>query len=126
MLELAANKQKLAAIDASRYSDSALEPPTSSPNDPNHLEDWRATIKRAYTLYSYLAARNQQLSLLEAYGKNAWLIANSQVEEELRSVEKALADCKERTEEVNRERKERQEAVRGEMEGLQESWKEGF
>jgi len=62
---------------------------------------------------------------LEKYGNNAWLIANSQVEDELRTLEKELAETKREVEAVEEERRARQEAVRGEVEGLDIAWREG-
>jgi len=114
-------KSKLSAIDSTRYGDAAL----SAPDDQTSLPDWRSKLQRAYGLHTYLSARSQHLSLLEAYGKNAWLIGNSQLEEELRSVEKELAEVKEQVENVNRQRASAQEGARGEMEGLEEAWKKG-
>lgn len=58
-------------------------------------------------------------------GKNAWLVGNAQLEDLLRGVEKELVETRESAEAVNRERKGRQEAGRGEMEGLEEGWRRG-
>ncbi|EFE43953.1 hypothetical protein TRV_01276 [Trichophyton verrucosum HKI 0517] len=67
----------------------------------------------------------ENLALLEAHGKNAWLIGNMQLEEILRRTEKELHDTTEATEAVNRERKLKQESVRGELAALEDTWRRG-
>jgi pre-mRNA-splicing factor SPF27 len=62
---------------------------------------------------------------LEQFGKNAWLIGNSQLEDVLRSLERGLADTKQEIDMVVVERKNRQEGVSGEIEMLEENWKRG-
>lgn len=69
--------------------------------------------------------RHENLALLEENGKNAWLIGNSQLEDILRDLEKELAETKEAAETVNKERKLAQEASKGELAGLEESWRKG-
>ncbi|KAL2014015.1 hypothetical protein VTN00DRAFT_1540 [Thermoascus crustaceus] len=114
-------------IDLSRYE--APEPPsgTSAPGTDSSqaLDEWRRTLQRAYTSSSHLSTRHANLTLLEENGKNAWLIANSQLEEILRGLEKELADTKEAVEGVNRQRKIAQEARKGELVGLEETWRRG-
>ncbi|KAI9813313.1 MAG: hypothetical protein M1827_004255 [Pycnora praestabilis] len=123
------NKQPLTGgIDTSRYE--ALEPPpNTSPNSdedrPQLLAAWQDTLRKAYTSSSYLSKRLTNLALLESYGKNAWLVSNSQLEDILRSLERELADVQAQTEAVNKGRKAAQEGVRGEMEGLEASWRRG-
>lgn len=53
------------------------------------------------------------------------MIGNSQLEDILRGIEKELADTKEASEEVNKQRKMAQEASQGEMVSLEETWKRG-
>jgi len=65
------------------------------------------------------------LSLLEEYGKNAWLISNSQLEDILRDLERELSERKEGVEKVNRGRKTAQENSRAELTWLEEGWKQG-
>jgi pre-mRNA-splicing factor SPF27 len=65
------------------------------------------------------------LSLLEIYGKNAWLIGNSQLEDILSGLEAELAETKHKAEEVDEQRRKKQDIVKGEMAGLEESWKSG-
>ena len=54
---------------------------------------------------SYLSGRLTNLSLLEEFGKNAWLISNSQLEDILRDLEKELLEQKEAVENINKSRK---------------------
>lgn len=88
-------------IDLARYEASALEAPErtsphSDERDPELLVQWRQTLQRAYGLNTYLGGRLTNLSLLETYGKNAWLIGNSQLEDILKSLEADLAAAKRR------------------------------
>ena len=62
---------------------------------------------------------------MEQFGKNAWLVANDQLESILREVEKELVETREATTEINRERKRAQEAKRGELEGSDRAWRAG-
>ncbi|KAJ5468553.1 hypothetical protein N7475_006305 [Penicillium sp. IBT 31633x] len=111
-------------IDLSRYE--APEGPTrTSDTDAPNLDEWRQTLEKAYASSSHLSKRYENLTLLEAHGKNAWLIGNSQLEEILSSLEKELAETKEAAEEVNKQRKIAQEANSGELVSLEETWKRG-
>ncbi|KAL8970021.1 MAG: hypothetical protein Q9197_004035, partial [Variospora fuerteventurae] len=82
-------------------------------------------LQQAYASSHYLRGRLQNLALLDQFGKNAWLVGNGQLEDLLREVEKELVEVRESVEAVNRARKERQEAGRGEMEGLDQAWRVG-
>jgi len=83
-------------------------------------------MQRAYASSTYLSSRLTNLSLLETYGKNAWLIGNSQLEQMLKDLEGDLAGAKRATEGVEEERRFRQEGVRAEMETLEQSWKKSI
>jgi len=72
-----------------------------------------------------LGGRQITLALLEKYGKNSWLIGNSQLEDILRGLEKELAETKAEIDGVVIERKNAQEAVGGEVKGLEEAWRRG-
>ena len=121
------NKQPLTAIDLKRYE--ALEPPTTSPGSdarhPETLEKWRAALAQAYTSHSYLTSRQNNLALLEEFGKNAWLIGNSQLEDVLRELERELAERKTEIDVLAVERRSAQDAVGGEVKGLEEAWRKG-
>ncbi|KAJ5310276.1 uncharacterized protein N7443_002737 [Penicillium atrosanguineum] len=111
-------------IDLTRYE--APEPPTrANDNEAPNLDEWRQALQKAYVSSSHLTKRHENLSLLEEGGRNAWLIGNSQLEDILRGIEKELADTKEASEEVNKQRKIAQEASHGEMVSLEETWKRG-
>jgi pre-mRNA-splicing factor SPF27 len=117
-------------MDFSRYE--GLEPPpkTSPHSDeekPEVLRQWRETLQKAYASSTYLSGRLTNLSLLETYGKNAWLIGNSQLEEILKGLEADLTTAKKELANVEEERRATQEdSVKGEMEALEQSWKNGI
>ena len=115
----AENAPIVGGIDLSRYE--APEKPT----DDSDGESWRKALRQAYISRSYLAGRLTNLSLLEEYGKNAWLISNSQLEDILRDLERELSERKEGVEKVNRGRKTAQENSRAELTWLEEAWKQG-
>jgi pre-mRNA-splicing factor SPF27 len=52
-------------------------------------------------------------------------VANSQLEDVLRGLEREVVHAGQEVERVNHERKTAQEGVRGEMEGLEEAWRGG-
>ncbi|KAJ5551307.1 hypothetical protein N7535_000745 [Penicillium sp. DV-2018c] len=111
-------------IDLSRYE--APEGPTrASDTDAPDLDEWRRTLRKAYVSSLHLSKRHENLALLEQFGKNAWLVGNSQLEEILASLEKELAEAKQAAEEVNKQRKIAQEASQGELVSLEETWKRG-
>ncbi|KAL9000565.1 MAG: hypothetical protein Q9169_000858 [Polycauliona sp. 2 TL-2023] len=115
-----AAKEPLNGIDLSRYE---LDSSPSSPSSSNqHLQK---QLKEAYTSSTYLHSRSQHLALLSEFGKNAWLVGNSQLEDHLKRIERELAETRERVEGVNVERKRAQEGKRGEMGGLERGWREG-
>ena len=107
-------KEPLKGIDVDRY-EANIGAPTAD----------AAALKAAYTNSSYLTLRLQALELLEQFGKNAWLVANDQLESMLREVEKELVETREATTETNRKRKKAQEGRRGELEGGERAWREG-
>ncbi|PWY76278.1 hypothetical protein BO70DRAFT_398146 [Aspergillus heteromorphus CBS 117.55] len=110
-------------IDLARYE--APEPPARAADGTPDVDEWRRVLQKAYTASSHLSMRHENLALLEENGKNAWLIGNSQLEEILRGLEKELAETKEAAESVNKERKLAQEANKGEIAGLEETWRRG-
>ena len=126
---IAAN-EPLKAIDTSRYESSDL-PSSTLPNSkkqksPEALKNETAeALQRAYTASTYVSTRNTNLTLLDAFGKNSWLIGNAQLEDELRAIEQELADTKTEIDHVVVARKSAQEEVAGEMTGLGETWKRG-
>lgn len=121
------NKEQLKGIDLTRYE--AIEPPATSPDSdekhPETLTKWRASLAQAYTSRAYLTSRQNNLALLEEFGKNAWLIGNSQLEDVLRGLERELSEKKTEIDMLAVERKGTQENVGGEVKGLEEAWKRG-
>ncbi|KAF2762520.1 hypothetical protein EJ05DRAFT_534062 [Pseudovirgaria hyperparasitica] len=116
-------------INLSRYE--ALEAPqNTSPNsdekNPQLLAQWRETLQKAYASSSYLSWRQTNLGLLEKYGKNQWLIGNSQLEDILKGLETELAETRAQVERIEYERRAQQEAVSGEMATLDDTWKKGI
>ncbi|OAL02241.1 hypothetical protein IQ06DRAFT_292940 [Phaeosphaeriaceae sp. SRC1lsM3a] len=119
---------KLSGIDLKRYEDlDAPENtnPTSDEDRPELLERWNKALKQAYTSSEYVEARLTQLGLLEKFGKNAWLVGNSQLEDILKSIEAELADVRKQQDEVETLRRSQQESVQGEIQTLEETWKKG-
>ena len=113
-------------IDTSRYE--AVEPPATDPTSdedrPEIMDAWRDSLRKAYAASTHLRNRLTNLALLEKFGKNAWLVGNSQLEAMLRTLEKELVEVREQTDGVNKARKRHQEDVRDELETLNESWRE--
>jgi pre-mRNA-splicing factor SPF27 len=123
-----AANEPLNGIDLSRYE--ALDPPSTSPTSdedrPEVLEAWRDILRKAYASSTHLQTRSTNLSLLEKFGKNAWLIGNSQLEDILRTLEKEVAQVKEHIDYTNLARKNEQESVSGEIATLEQSWQRGI
>ena len=121
------SKIPLRGIDSSRYE--FLEPPTTTPHSdkqhPETLRLWREALAKAYTSHVYVSDREINLHLLDEFGKNAWLISNSQLEDMLRALERELVERKTEIDLVVIERKNAQESVGGELKGLEEAWKRG-
>ncbi|KAI1162809.1 Pre-mRNA-splicing factor SPF27 [Nemania serpens] len=120
-LERIAKKQPLSAIDLTRYE--VQDAPLPSASDPAALA---APLSRAYATHTYLAGRETHLRLLDAYGKNAWLVANWQTEAHLASLERELAAARREVDVVNIQRRRQQEEVGEELGGLEETWKKGI
>ncbi|KAJ4373031.1 hypothetical protein N0V83_003322 [Neocucurbitaria cava] len=119
---------KLSGIDLKRYEDlDAPEntTPTSDEDKPELLARWNRALKQAYTSDEYVQGRLTQLGLLEKFGKNAWLVGNSQLEDILKGIEAELADLRKQQEEVEMLRRSQQENVHGEITTLEETWKKG-
>lgn len=119
---------KLSAIDLARYEDLEAPPntsPTSDEDKPEVLAQWTTALKKAYTSSEYVEARLTELGLLEKFGKNAWLIGNSQQEDILKAIETELADVRKQQQEVEALRMQQQASVHGEIKTLEETWQRG-
>ena len=107
----------------SRYEpvdSSTLSNPTSL-SLPSILPHLRSTA----TNTSHLSTRHTNLTLLSTHGQNSWLLLNHHLEAELSSLEKEIEVVEAEIQGVNQERRSRQEGVRGEVEALGQSWRDG-
>ena len=120
----AASTPVTGGIDTSRYE--ALEAPSTDLFKEDLDTEWHSTLLKAYTSSTHLSTRLTNLALLEEFGKNAWLVGNSQLEDILRDLERELSKTKEETDSVNKSRKAGQEAVKGELDILEEGWRRGI
>lgn len=111
-------KDPSTGIDLSRYE--ALDAPAKG-----DIAQWRAALQQAYVSAEYLRGREVNLGLLETYGKNAWLVGNSQLEDILRVLEREVEEVKLELETVERERRGVQENAVGEVRELEEGWRVG-
>ncbi|RYP92054.1 hypothetical protein DL770_001832 [Monosporascus sp. CRB-9-2] len=121
-LERVASQQPLKVIDTSRYE--ASDPSsTSSLSSPDEL---RETLSRAYAASTYLAGREAHLRLLEAHGRNAWLVGNwAGLEAEAAALERELAAARREVDRVNVRRRQAQDEAAGELRGLEDAWRRG-
>ncbi|KAK4104082.1 hypothetical protein N658DRAFT_241652 [Parathielavia hyrcaniae] len=121
------SKSKLTALDLSRYE--APDPPSptalSALSPPEAAALLQQTLARAYTAQTYIASRRAHLALLDAYGKNAWLVGNYQLEGELRALEAELAGMRREMDLLTLRRREAQAQAGPEMASLEEAWKRG-
>jgi pre-mRNA-splicing factor SPF27 len=123
-MERVAAKQPLKAIDLSRY-ESLEAPETASLPPPQAREAWLGALSKSYASSTYLSGRRAHLALLDSYGKNAWLVGNWQLEAELMSLEKELAEVKRDIDGLAVRRRRMQEEAGGEIKTLEETWKTG-
>lgn len=116
---LASGQAKEGSIDLSRYE--ALDAPAKG-----NLAAWKTTLQQAYASAEYLRGREVNLGLLETYGKNAWLVGNSQLEDLLRSLEREVEALKLEQEAVEQARRAVQQNVASEMQSLEDGWRKGL
>ncbi|KAL7784675.1 Pre-mRNA-splicing factor SPF27 [Trichoderma afarasin] len=120
-------------LDLSRYEAQELPPPLTKKSTRSKkssaaasaVEASRQPLSNAFISSSYLSSRAQNLSLLDSHGRNAWLLSNYHLEAELRSLERDLAATKRDMDLLNAARASRQNEVKGEMQGLEQNWREG-
>lgn len=115
---------KLSAIDTKRYE---LEDDDEEEGQPAPTADYLASaLSKAYTSATHIRLRRHHLALLDApEGRNAWLVANWQLEGELRALEAELAAAKRQVDILAIQRRRAQDDVSGELRGLEDSWKRG-
>lgn len=119
-LDRIASATPLAPLALDRYEAQEAPPPSAA-----SLSDLLAVLDRAAVSDAYLAARAQNLALLDAHGRPAWLLANHLLEAHLRRLERDLADTRRDIDRVNIDRQRRQDHVRAEMLSLDASWRAG-
>ncbi|KAL6823728.1 breast carcinoma amplified sequence 2 [Trichoderma camerunense] len=120
-------------LDLFRYEAQELSPPPTKKSTRSKkssaaasaVEASRQPLSNAFISSSYLSSRAQNLSLLDSHGRNAWLLSNYHLEAELRSIERDLAATKRDMDLLNAARASRQNEVKGEMQGLEQNWREG-
>lgn len=117
---VAAGKQMTGGIDLSRYESSEEMSPDSN------VEIVKAALRSTYANMTYLRDRQTNISLLEEYGKNAWLVGNSHLDDVQKRLDSELATVKAQAENINRMRRAAQEDSRGELLGLGDTWKQGI
>ena len=117
---VAASKPLTGGVDLARYQDS------EQVSEDSNADTLRQALRSAYANTTYLRGRQINIELLEDYGKNAWLIGNSQLEDVQRRLEIELTTVKSRSENTNKSRKALQEDSQGELLGLAETWKHGI
>ncbi|KJZ78238.1 hypothetical protein HIM_02276 [Hirsutella minnesotensis 3608] len=100
----------------------AQEPPSPESSSAAEL---RPVLENAYVSAAYLSTRSQNLALLDRHGRNAWLLSNYHLENDLRRLEAELADTKRQIDVVNATRAKAQQDVRAEMILLEDTWKHG-
>ncbi|RYP10815.1 hypothetical protein DL764_000437 [Monosporascus ibericus] len=121
-LERVASQQSLRVIDESRYQ----APDPSSIASLSSPDELRETLSRAYAASTYLRGREAHLRLLDAYGRNAWLVGNwSGLEAETAALERELAAARREVDRVNVRRRQAQDEAGGELRGLEEAWRRG-
>ncbi|TQW00275.1 hypothetical protein V2A60_001375 [Cordyceps javanica] len=115
-----ASQTPLQPLDLSRYE---AQEPLPEASAATGLDALRTPLERGYVSASYLAARNQNLRLLDRGGRNAWLLSNYHAEAQLRALEAELAAARREVDLVNAARAARQNDVAAELRGLEDGWK---
>ncbi|MCJ1464893.1 hypothetical protein MMC07_003508 [Pseudocyphellaria aurata] len=105
------------AIDLSRY-----ELPTTTTGAGG--APTTAALRQLQVAAAHLSGRLDALRLLEQHGRNAWLVGNATLEDQLRAYEEEIARVQAETEEVLRERKRVQEGARKPLEDGERAWKD--
>ncbi|KAG1783683.1 breast carcinoma amplified sequence 2 [Suillus placidus] len=110
--------QPLVPLDTIRYQ---LPAPTSTPGTD---EEWQQALNNAQSQLEHQRIRHTNLALLQTYGPNAWRIHNYLLEATAKQAEAALEELKQRTTDVNRERKNSQTQIGNQLTTLENKWTE--
>ncbi|GAP91184.1 putative bcas2 family protein [Rosellinia necatrix] len=128
-LERVSSKRPLDAIDLARYEAQDALPTNTNTTDTTNTTTTSdlllPPLSRAYASHAYLRARESHLRLLDAYGRNAWLVGNWQAEADLAALERDLAAARRDVDLVNLARRRLQDDVADELRGLEDTWKKG-
>lgn len=110
--------QPIPPLDQIRYQ-------LPAPSEDNQTEEaWNNAVKNAKAQLEHQRIRHTNLSLLQSYGPNAWKINNYLLESSATRLEKAVEELKERTVQVNRERKNAQSIAGAQLTALETRWTE--
>ncbi|KAI5860313.1 Pre-mRNA-splicing factor SPF27 [Durotheca rogersii] len=116
---IAAGAPFAGGVDLSRYE--AL-PDSDSSSSSSELQ---TSLRLAYAAGTYLASRRAHLRLLDAHGRNAWLLANWRAEADLRALERDLAAARRDVDRLALARRAAQDAAAAELCGLDYAWRRG-
>ncbi|RPB17184.1 hypothetical protein P167DRAFT_120150 [Morchella conica CCBAS932] len=119
LARVAAGEPLTGGIDLTRYEPTA-------PADGAPAAEYESALASAYASGEHLKTRLTNLTLLNEFGKNAWLVHNSQLEQILTGLEEELMVLKTECEVVNKERKGLQKDVEVELKTLEERWRKGI
>ncbi|KAL4069455.1 breast carcinoma amplified sequence 2 [Scleroderma citrinum] len=108
----------LPPLDAVRHQ---LPGPSSLPGTD---QEWRQALRNAHAQLEHQRVRHTNLALLQTYGANAWRIHNYRLEETVKQAERALEELREKTTELNRERKNSQTRYGAQLTALETRWTE--
>jgi pre-mRNA-splicing factor SPF27 len=129
---IAAGQPAARGIDLSRYealsapAELQLPLPAGAAAVRARNAEYAALLTQAYVSSTYLLSRSARLASLDASGKEEWLAGNKALVSILAALEKEFVATKEAIDLVVVERRTAQEGVRGEMELLEKSWREGM
>lgn len=103
------------SLDTIRYTLPA--PPAKAP-----LEAWKKALDNAASQLEHQSLRLSNLELMNKYGSNAWRVSNYLVEQEIARLQSTAEQIKDRTEEINRERKAKQLEAGDRLSSLESRW----
>ncbi|EPQ60954.1 breast carcinoma amplified sequence 2 [Gloeophyllum trabeum ATCC 11539] len=112
------SREPLGPLDTLRYQ---LPGPIGVPGSD---DEWQSALDNAHAQLEHQRLRQTNLALLQQYGSNAWRIHNHRLEAAATAAEKALEELRRLTTEVNRDRKNFQTRIGGQLTSLETRWTE--
>lgn len=110
--------QPIPPLDTVRYQ-------LPAPSENEQLEElWKKAVQNAKAQLEHQRIRQTNLSLLQTYGPNAWKIQNYMLEASVARLDKAIEQLKEKTSDINRERKSGQTLAGAQLTALETKWTE--